>query len=127
MLPWEAVTAPATPELLSARLDAVEAGDEATAAALFADDRAQVVARRGGAALAFRFLVAELRHVLAHVEAYPDDAPRERYSALLDEFGGDPTRLALLRGLGVRLHELEDDGTLPRSMVVRTRRRDERP
>lgn len=121
------MTPPSTPEQLAARLDAVDAGDGAAAKALFAAEDAQAVARRGGVALTFRYLVAELRHVLEHVEAYPDDAPRERYSALLDEFGRDPARLALIRGLGARLHELEDDGTLPRSMVVRTRRRDELP
>lgn len=119
--------APLTPEQLSDRLAAVEAGDRAAAAALFADEDAPAAARRGGAALAFRFLVAELGHVLAHVDAYAEDAPRERYSALLDEFGRDPERLAVIRVLGARLHQLERDGTLPRSMVVRTRRRDDRP
>ncbi len=117
--------APTPFELLAARLAAVEAGDDAAAAALFADDGAVALARRGGPALAFRFLVAELAHVLAHVEAYADDAARERYSALLDEFGRDPERMAVLRALGTRLHELERDGTLPRSMVGRTRRRDD--
>lgn len=115
------------PELLAARLDAVEGGDRAAAASLFADEGAQAIARRGGPALVFRFLVAELGHVLDHVEAFPDDAPRERYSALLDEFAADPERLAVLRGLGARLHQLEREGVLPRSMVVRTRRRDDRP
>lgn len=108
------------------RLAAVEAGDHAAAATLFADDDAGAIARRGGPAVAFRFLVAELAHVLAHVDGYADDAARERYSALLDEFGRDPERLAVLRPLGARLHELERDGTLPRAMVVRTRRRDDR-
>ncbi len=117
---------PTPPELLATRLAAVEAGDQAAATALFADDGALAIARRGGPTLAFRFLVAELAHVLAHVDAYADDAARERYSALLDEFGGDPDRLAVLRALGARLHELERDGTLPRSMVVRSRRRDDR-
>lgn len=117
--------APTPPELLATRLAAVEAGDHAGAAALFTDPGALAIARRGGPALVFRFLVAELAHVLAHVDAYADDAARERYSALLDEFGRDPERLAVLRTLGTRLHELERDGTLPRSMVVRTRRRDE--
>ena len=119
--------APITPELLAARLAAIEAGEagaHAAAAALFADEDTLAIARRGGPALAFRYLVAELRHVLDHVGAYADDAPRERYSALLDEFGRDPERLAVIRALGARLHALEQDGTLPRSMVVRTRRRD---
>jgi hypothetical protein len=119
------VSAPTTPELLAARLADLEAGDGAAAAALFADDGALAIARRGGPALAFRYLVAELGHVLAHVGAYPDDAPRERYSALLDEFGRDPARLTVIRALGARLHELERDGTLPRSMVVRSRHRDD--
>lgn len=117
--------APITPELLATRLAAIEAGDRAVAVALFADEGALTIARRGGPALAFRYLVAELGHVLAHVDAYADDAPRERYSALLDEFGRDPERLVVIRALGARLHELERDGTLPRSMVVRTRRRDD--
>lgn len=115
-----------TPEQLAARLAEVEAGDHAAAAGLFADDGGvAAIARRGGAALTFRFLVAELAHVLAHVAAYADDAARERYSALLDEFGGDPERLAVIRRLGARLHQLEREGVLPRSMVVRTRRRDD--
>jgi hypothetical protein len=31
----------------------------------------------------------------------------------------------VIRRLGARLHQLERDGVLPRSMVVRTRRRDD--
>jgi hypothetical protein len=118
---------PASPpfELLADRLAAVEAGDRTAAATLFANDDAAAIARRGGTALTFRFLIAELAYMLDHVDAYADDAPRERYSALLDEFGRDPERLAAIRRLGARLHQLELDGTLPRSMVVRTRRRDD--
>lgn len=120
------MSAPSPSELLAARLAAVEAGGRAAAKVLFADEAAVAIARGGGAALAFRFLIAELGHVLDHVEEYADDAPRERYSALLDEFGRDPERLVAIRRLGARLHQLELDGTLPRSMVVRTRRRDDR-
>ena len=47
--------------------------------------------------------------------------------ALPAEFARDPERLAVIRPLGARLHQLERDGILPRSMVVRTRRRDDRP
>ena len=116
-----------TPELVAERLAAVEAGDRQAAGALFDDDGALAAARRGGTALVFRFLCAQLAHVLDEHGSYPDDEPRERYSALLDEFGSDADRLTVLRALGARLHQLERDGTLPRAMVVRTRRRDERP
>ncbi len=120
-------TASLSLEQLAARLAAAEGGDRAVGARLFAEREAAAIARRGGAALAFRYLLAELAHVLDHSTDYDDDAPRERYSALLDEFGRDPERLAAIRVLGARLHQLERDGTLPRSMVVRTRRDDHLP
>lgn len=69
--------------------------------------------------------LAELRHILEHPGDFPDDTARELYSSLLDRHGDDPARLAVLRALATRLHALEQDGTLPRSMVVRTRRRTE--
>lgn len=119
------MSAPTPSELLAARLAAVEAGDHAAAAGLFADPAAAPTARAGGEDLAFRFFLAELAHVLDHLADHDDDAPRERYSALLDEFGHEPARLAAIRQLGERLHQLERDGTLPRAMVVRTRRRDD--
>lgn len=67
--------------------------------------------------------LVRLRHILDHPAEFPDDTARELYSGLLDRHGDDPDRLAILRELAIKLHALERDGTLPRSMVVRTRRR----
>jgi hypothetical protein len=61
--------------------------------------------------------------VLAHPAAYPDETARERYSALCEANAADPARMARLKPLGERLQGLERDGVLPRSMVVRSRRR----
>ncbi len=63
--------------------------------------------------------LAALAHVLDHPADYPDETAREHYSALCEEAPGDPR----LKPLGERLHALERDGILPRSMVVRSRRR----
>lgn len=64
--------------------------------------------------------LARLRHLLAHPAECPDDTARELYSSLLDRHGDGH---AALRELAARLHELEREGVLPRSMVIRTRRR----
>lgn len=69
--------------------------------------------------------LAALRAILADPAAYPADAARESYSALLDRHGDDPSRLPQLREVAAELHRLEREGVLPRSMVVRTRRRKE--
>lgn len=67
--------------------------------------------------------LARLRHILDHPAEFPDDTARELYSSLLDRHGDDPERMVVLRELATRLHALEREGVLPRSMVVRTRRR----
>lgn len=67
--------------------------------------------------------LARLRHILDHPAECPDDTARELYSGLLDRHGDDPARLEVLRTLAARLHQLEREGVLPRSMVVRTRPR----
>jgi hypothetical protein len=82
-------------------------------------------AEQAGDESAFRVAFAQLEDVLANPAAHPEDAAREMYSALCDANAADAARMAQLRRLGDRLHELERDGTLPRSMVVRSRRRRE--
>lgn len=74
---------------------------------------------------AFAAACARLAAVLAEPTAYPDDTARELYSELCDTNAADAERLARLRPLGERLHTLEREGILPRSMVVRSRRRRE--
>jgi hypothetical protein len=69
--------------------------------------------------------LARLRRILDHPAECPDETARELYSGLLDRHGDDPARLEILRELATRLHALEREGALPRSMVVRTRRRRE--
>lgn len=72
---------------------------------------------------AFAAELAALRAILADPGAHDADAARETYSDLLDRHGDDPDRLAALRHVAVELHRLEREGVLPRTMVVRTRRR----
>jgi hypothetical protein len=73
----------------------------------------------------FRAACEHLERVLAAPGEFPDETARELYSALCEDHAGEPARLATLRPLGERLHALERDGVLPRSMVVRSRRRRE--
>lgn len=74
---------------------------------------------------AFEADCARLEDVLGNPAAHPDDMARELYSALCETHSADAARMARLRPLGDRLHALERDGVLPRSMVVRSRRRRE--
>lgn len=67
--------------------------------------------------------LVRLRQILDHPAELPDDTARELYSSLLDRHRDDPAHLTVLRALATRLHQLERDGILPQSMVVRTRRR----
>jgi hypothetical protein len=110
---------------LARLLDRAAAGDRAAADELFGAGiaAAAAAARTAGDELGFRFACAELAHLLDRAGELAGDTARERYSALVDDHGGDPTRLAILRPIGERLRRLEDDGVLPRSMVVRSRRR----
>lgn len=71
--------------------------------------------------LHFAWACAELR---AYTYVLPIEQPewvRERYQELLAAHRGQPARLALLRRVGLRIGELEADGALPQSLVVRTR------
>ena len=110
---------------LRALVVSAERGDAAAAAALAADSAALGRMRDADRDLGFRAALVALAHVLAHPTTFPDETARERYSALLDEFGRDPAYLARLKPLGEQLHALEREGVLPRSMVVRSRRRRE--
>lgn len=107
------------PEHLRTLVERAEGGDAAAVLAIVADG--DHVAGDGD--LGFRAACIALEHVLAHPAAYPDDTARERYSTLCDAHAADPARMVRLRPLGERLHTLERDGVLPRSMVVRSRRR----
>lgn len=113
------------PEVLRALVERAESGDAAAVTAIVADGVAAAGAESGDADLGFRAACIALEHILANPGAYPDDTARERYSSLCDEHAADPARMARLRPLGQRLHQLERDGVLPRSMVVRSRRRRE--
>ncbi len=110
-------------EELGALVERAERGDADAVTALIGDRALPARLRSAGGELAFRAAVVGLAHVLAHPAAYPDEVARERYSALCDEHGADPARMARLKPLGEQLHALERDGVLPRSMVVRSRRR----
>ncbi|HVK77041.1 MAG TPA: hypothetical protein VM734_27140 [Kofleriaceae bacterium] len=112
--------------LLAALLDRADGGDPAAADELFGgggDGGPGAAAAELGGDLGFRFACAELTYLLDRAADLADDRVRELYSALLEAHGGDPRRLAALRSLGERIHQLESDGILPRSMVVRSRRR----
>ncbi len=107
---------------LAALLDRADRGDRAAADELFAGRASAGTALPEGE-LGFRFACAELTYLLDRASELADDTARERYSSLVDDHGADPARLAVLRPLGARIHQLEKDGVLPRSMVVRSRRR----
>jgi hypothetical protein len=48
---------------------------------------------------------------------------RERYSELLDDYSDDPEALTRIRALGRRIKDLEEAGSLPRSLIRRGRSR----
>ena len=48
---------------------------------------------------------------------------RERYSELLDDYNDDPEALTRIRALGRRIKDLEEAGSLPRSLIRRGRSR----
>jgi hypothetical protein len=51
------------------------------------------------------------------------EAVRERYSELLDDYSDDPEALTRIRALGRRIKDLEEAGSLPRSLIRRGRSR----
>ncbi|HEY6178563.1 MAG TPA: hypothetical protein VIX73_29135, partial [Kofleriaceae bacterium] len=74
--------------------------------------------------VALRWRIAVIRAVIA---APPDgDAVRELYGELVDRYRDQPARLAQLRPLGDEIRRREADGTLARSLVVRSDRRPQR-
>ena len=97
------------------------------------DDVAGELARLEGGPLWMRFQLAELRAMLASVEAAADspgdpdvDNPeeiaeevRERYSELLDDYHDDPAGLMHIRKLGALIASLEGRGVLPRCLIRR--------
>ena len=112
-------------DALRAMVVSAEGGDASAAAALAADATELARMLETDRALGFRAALVALAHILAHPTAFPDETARERYSALLDEFGRDPVAMQRLKPLGEQLHALEREGVLPRAMVVRSRRRRE--
>jgi tetratricopeptide (TPR) repeat protein len=98
------------------------------------DEVAGDLARLEGGPLWMRFQLAELRSMLASVEADADGGPgdpdadnleeiaeevRERYSELLDDYHDDPAGLMHIRELGALIASLEARGVLPRCLIRR--------
>ena len=78
----------------------------------------------GGDDAVLRWRIAVVRAVIA---APPDgDAVRELYGELVDRYRDQPARLAALRALGDDIRRREADGSLPRSLVARSDRRNPR-
>jgi hypothetical protein len=119
---YDAVTVNAHDRLaaLAARIEA----DPAALAATRADgDALAEEADRGDsdADTVLRWRIAVLRAVMS---APPDDdAVRELYGELVDRYRDQPARLAALRPLSDEIRRLEADGTLPRTLVARSDRR----
>ena len=102
----------------------VERCERDVAAAADARAEGDALADAVGCDLALRWRIAAVRAVIA---APPDgDAVREAYGELVDRYRDDPDRLAMLRPLGDEIRRLEDDGTLPSALVVRSDRRPRR-
>jgi len=113
------MTAQARLAALAARIDA----DPAALAELRGDGDALAdeADRAGEGDAALRWRIAVLHAVIA---APPDDdAVRELYGELVDRYRDQPAQLAVLRPLGDEIRRLEADGTLARSLVVRSDRR----
>lgn len=65
--------------------------------------------------------LAALRALLD--EPPQDDSVRELYGELVDRYRDEPASLAKLRPLGDEIRQLEADGRLPSTLVVRSPRR----
>jgi hypothetical protein len=118
---------------LPARLAALAARVEADPAALAAartdgDALAEALDGDGGDGAArdaaMRWRIAVLRAVIAVPP--DDDAVRELYGELVDRYRDQPDRFAALRALGDEIRRLEAQGTLARSLVIRSDRRPHR-
>jgi hypothetical protein len=64
---------------------------------------------------------AELKKLMS---APPDaDAVRELYCEIVDRYRDDAEALAIIKPLGEEIRRLENDGTLPSTLVARSERR----
>ncbi len=69
-------------------------------------------------------LEQDLAALRALLDAPPDDdSVRELYGELVDRYRDDPASLARLRPLGDEIRQLEAEGRLPSTLVVRSERR----
>ena len=69
-------------------------------------------------------LEQDLAALRALLDAPPqDDSVRELYGELVDRYRDEPDSLAKLRPIGDEIRELEADGRLPSTLVVRSERR----
>ncbi len=69
-------------------------------------------------------LEQDLAALRALLDAPPqDDSVRELYGELVDRYRDEPDSLAKLRPFGDEIRELEADGRLPSTLVVRSERR----
>jgi len=58
------------------------------------------------------------------MSAPPDaDAVRELYCEIVDRYRDDAEALAIIKPLGEEIRRLENDGTLPSTLVARSERR----
>lgn len=90
---------------------------------------ATALAAQLGGEPAFAWHLCELRAGLGDLALAPGDDDgaraewvRERYGELIDRHRAEPLRLAALREVGDRLRQLERDGALPSTLVVRSPR-----
>ena len=90
---------------------------------------ATALAAQLGGEPAFAWHLCELRAGLGDLGLAPGDDDgaraewvRERYGELIDRHRAEPLRLAALREIGDRLRQLERDGALPSTLVVRSPR-----
>ena len=68
-------------------------------------------------------LEQDLASLRALLDAPPqDDSVRELYGELVDRYRDDPDSLAKLRPIGDEIRQLEADGRLPSTLVVRSPR-----
>ncbi|MBV8761336.1 MAG: hypothetical protein JO257_28825 [Deltaproteobacteria bacterium] len=68
-------------------------------------------------------LEQDLAALSALLQAPPeDDSVRELYGELVDRYRDDPDSLAKLRPFGDQIRQLEADGRLPSTLVVRAPR-----
>lgn len=68
-------------------------------------------------------LEQDLAALRALLDSPPDDdAVRELYGELVDRYRDDPASLARLRPFGDEIRQLEADGRLPSTLVVRAPR-----